>query len=221
MYDFIKSQLDDQYSTSLLQDLKKFGLHNNKMIIKAMKFAKHYHRGQFRKSGEPYYMHPVEVTRIMLPYLQKKEVISGALLHDVVEDTNATLGMILNNFGWRTAEIVNRLTRDRLDGSKWSVEENLDLLYRVDDKDAMTIKVCDRIHNLQTIEHMSDKKRKEIVKESLLHIYVPSLYLGIKDLENEILKIYKKINNTENINTQDYSYQDIKLALIATENIYL
>ncbi len=202
---FKQSSLEDIYSLSLIKDLSRYNLQSNDMILNAMKFAKYYHHGQERKSKEPYYMHPVAVTKKILPYSYKQTVIIGALLHDVVEDTSATLGMILDEFGWRVAEIVDRLTRNRSDGSKWSIREVIENAYKVDDKEVMLIKICDRLHNLETIEFMQEEKQKKIAEETIVEILITAIYLEITNIEEYMLQICAKhLNiNTKLLKTLD------------------
>jgi (p)ppGpp synthase/HD superfamily hydrolase len=159
-----------QYSTRLIEKLKL--LDGNKaldfdLINKAISWAKKYHDRQFRKSGEPFYTHPLEVAYMLSEYKLTTDMIVTAILHDIVEDTKVTAGMILDEFGRRIETMVDRLTRDRPDGSKLSVEEILDNAYEKGDKEVLLIKIIDRLHNIQTIDAMSDKKRKKIAQETL------------------------------------------------------
>jgi (p)ppGpp synthase/HD superfamily hydrolase len=104
-----------QYSVRLIEKLQSLDIENIldfKLIDKAIYWAKKYHEGQFRKSGEPYYTHPLEVAYMLTEYKLKTDVIITAILHDIVEDTKVTAGMILDAFSWRIAEMVDRLTRD-------------------------------------------------------------------------------------------------------------
>ncbi|MFK7974394.1 MAG: HD domain-containing protein [Rickettsiaceae bacterium] len=78
----------------------------------------------------------------------KTDVIVAAILHDIVEDTEVTLGMILDNFNERITQMVDRLTRDRPNGTKWSVEQILDNAYAIQDNEVLLIKVVDRLHNM-------------------------------------------------------------------------
>jgi (p)ppGpp synthase/HD superfamily hydrolase len=106
-------------------------------VKKAIYYARKYHGSQMRSSGEPYYSHPIEVAFMVSDYLFKTDVIVATILHDVVEDTKMTAGMILDVFGRRVEEIVDRLTRDRPDGSKLSVGQILSNAY--DKKDVEVI----------------------------------------------------------------------------------
>ena len=117
-----------QYSDKLLAKLNLLNKTTSnpvdiQEVKKAIYYARKYHGSQMRKSGEPYYSHPIEVAYIISDYLFKTDVIVASILHDTVEDTELTAGMVLDIFGMRVAEMVDRLTRDRPDGSKLSVEE--------------------------------------------------------------------------------------------------
>ena len=166
-----------QYSTRLverLQSLDTKKILDYDLIDKAIYWAKKYHDGQFRKSGEPYYTHPLEVAYMVSEYKLTTNVIVTAILHDVVEDSEATVGMIVDAFSWRIAEMVDRLTRDRPNGSKLSVEEILNNAYEKGDKEVLLIKVIDRLHNMQTIGSMGEKKQKRVANETLLHFLLIS-----------------------------------------------
>ena len=133
-----------KYSIRLIEKLKSLDTKNVldfDLINKAIFWAKKYHGDQKRKSGEAYYTHPLEVAYMISDYKLKTDVIVASILHDIIEDTEVTYGMILDNFEQRIAEMVDRLTRDRLDGSKLSVEEILNNAYRLKDNDVLLIKL--------------------------------------------------------------------------------
>ena len=117
-----------QYSIRLIEKLKSLDTKNIldfDLINKAIYWARKYHGDQKRKSGEPYYSHPLEVAYMISEHKLKTDVIVASILHDIIEDTEVTAGMILDNFSWRIAEMVDRLTRDRPDGTKLSIEQIL------------------------------------------------------------------------------------------------
>ena len=125
------------YSTRLIEKLESLDTKNKldfTLINKSIYWTKKYHNGQFRKSGDPFYTHPLEVAYMVSDYNSKTDVIVTSILHDIVEDTEVTVEMILDSFGWRIAEMVDRLTRDRPDGSKLSVREILNNAYDKQDK---------------------------------------------------------------------------------------
>jgi (p)ppGpp synthase/HD superfamily hydrolase len=121
-------------------------------------------------------------------YKLKTDVIVASILHDIIEDTEVTYGMILDNFEQRIAEMVDRLTRDRLDGSKLSVEEILNNAYRLKDNDVLLIKLCDRLHNIKTISIKPLAKIIEESKQTIELFILLSIHLQNSDIENAILQ---------------------------------
>jgi len=189
-----------QYSTRLIEKLKSLDTQNTldfDFIDKAVYWAKKYHDGQFRKSGEPFYSHPLEVAYIVSGHLLKTDVIVASILHDIVEDTEVTVGMILDEFGWRIAEIVDMLTRDRPDGTKLSVEEILNNAYAKGDKEVLLIKLIDRLHNMQTLDSMQNSKKQKIAFETT-SVILP--FTEDINLEKELNLLSVKFTCPENIN---------------------
>ena len=130
------------YSIRLIDKLKSLDTKNLldfNLINKAISWARKYHGDQKRKSGEPYYSHPLEVAYMISEYKLKTDVIVTSILHDIVEDTEVTVEMIQVTFGERIAEMVDRLTRDRPDGSKLSIEEILSNAYKREDYEVLLI----------------------------------------------------------------------------------
>jgi (p)ppGpp synthase/HD superfamily hydrolase len=159
-----------QYSIRLIDKLKSLDTKNVldfELINKAIYWAKKYHGEQKRKSGEAYYSHPLEVAYMISEYKLKTDVIVASILHDIIEDTEVTAGMILDNFSWRIAEMVDKLTRDRPDGTKLSVEEILSNAYEFKDEEVLLIKLLDRLHNLSTLDAITAEKKQKIALETL------------------------------------------------------
>lgn len=197
-----------QYSVRLIERLKSLDTEEAldfKLIDKAIYWAKKYHYGQYRKSGEPFYTHPLEVAYMISEYQLTTDVIVTAILHDIVEDTKVTAGMILDGFGRRIEEMVDRLTRDRPNGSKLSVEEILNNAYEKNDKEVLLIKVIDRLHNMQTIGAKTAEKQNKTIYETLENFLVFLEYLELPLMANNIAQICA-INQT-NLNTK-YSMHD-------------
>ncbi|NDA90817.1 MAG: bifunctional (p)ppGpp synthetase/guanosine-3',5'-bis(diphosphate) 3'-pyrophosphohydrolase, partial [Alphaproteobacteria bacterium] len=139
-----------KYSLRLTEKLKSLDIQNVldfELINKAIYFARKYHGDQKRKSGELYYTHPLEVAYMISDYNLKTDVIVASILHDTVEDTEVSVEMIQGTFGKRIAEMVDRLTRDRPDGTKLTVEEVLNNSYKVKEREVLLIKLFDRLHN--------------------------------------------------------------------------
>ena len=156
------------------------------MINKAIYFAKKYHEGQLRKSGEPFYSHPLEVAYMVSDYNLKTDVIASSILHDIIEDTEVTVEMIEGTFGQRIAEMVDMLTRDRPDGTKLTIEEVINNAYKKADKEVLLIKLIDRLHNIQTIGSLSAKKIEKTITETLANFIAGSMYLGLLEIENQL-----------------------------------
>jgi (p)ppGpp synthase/HD superfamily hydrolase len=174
-----------QYSVRLIEKLQSLDIEKAldfDLIHKAIYWAKKYHDGQFRKSGEPFYTHPLEVAYMVSEYKLTTNVTVTAILHDVVEDTEVTAGMILDEFGRRIAEMVNMLTRNKSDGSKLSVEKILNNAYEKNDKDVLLIKVIDRLHNMQTVGYKNLNKIEKTSKETISEILLICCYIDNKYL---------------------------------------
>ena len=172
-----------KYSIRLIEKLKLLDTQNVldfELINKAIYWARKYHGDQKRKSGEPYYSHPLEVAYMISEYNLKTDIIAASILHDLVEDTEVTVDMIQGTFGERIAEMVDRLTRDRPDGTKLTVEQVLNNAYHLKDKEVLLIKLFDRLHNIQTIGGLSVEKTEKATKETLKNFITLSIYLGEK-----------------------------------------
>lgn len=180
-----------KYSIRLIEKLKSADTENRldfELVNKAIYWARKYHGSQKRKSGEPYYSHPLEVAYMVSDYNLKTDIIVTSILHDIVEDTEVTVEIIHGSFGQRIAEMVDRLTRDRPDGSKLSVEHIINNAYHLKDKEVLLIKLFDRFHNIQTIESMSIEKTKQIITETIKQFITLSIFLGEMELEILIAK---------------------------------
>jgi (p)ppGpp synthase/HD superfamily hydrolase len=178
-----------EYTIRIIDKLKSLNISNTldfELINKAIHWARKYHGEQMRKSGEPYYTHPLEVAYLIAKHTKTTtNVMVSSILHDIIEDTEVTAGMILDNFGWRIAEMVDALTRDRPDGTKLSVEDIINNAIKKDDKEVLLIKVMDRMHNLQNIKYMKKEKQISTARESLDNILLATVYL--KDINIELM----------------------------------
>jgi (p)ppGpp synthase/HD superfamily hydrolase len=206
-----------QYSIRLIEKLKSLDTKNVldfKLINKAIYWAKKYHGDQKRKSGEPYYSHPLEVAYMVSGYNLKTDVIVASILHDIIEDTEVTAGMILDNFSWRIAEMVDRLTRDRPDGSKLSIKEILDRAYQSEDEEVLIIKLFDRLHNVQTLDAMKPDKKIQTIEETLLYFISMSMYYNVTHVIINLGEICSSILSnarTQHSLSPKFSYCDFKL----------
>lgn len=192
-----------KYSIRLIDKLKLLDTGNKldfELINRAIYWAKKYHGDQKRKSGEAYYTHPLEVAYMISDYRLNTDVIVAGILHDIVEDTEVDVEMIYGSFGPRIAEMVDRLTRDRPNGTKLSVEHIINNAYFLKDKEVLLIKLFDRLHNIRTIESMGIEKTKEIINETLKNFITLSIFLGETELEiliaENITRLYRQTLST-------------------------
>ena len=164
---------------------------NTDMIYVAYRLAKAAHRDQFRKSGEPYIIHPVQIAYIAAELSMDVVAICAALLHDVIEDTPYTFEHVAMLFGNSVAEIVDGVTklkkiqyRDHQDQQV----ENLRKMFFAMSKDirVVMIKLIDRLHNMRTLSFMPTEKQLYIAKETL-DVYAPLAHrLGISKIKSEL-----------------------------------
>ena len=173
------------------------------LIEKAYKIASEAHKEQFRKSGEPYIIHPLWVGIILADLEMDKETIVAGMLHDVVEDTVMTLDDITREFGSEVALLVDGVTKlGQLSYSKDKLEvqaENLRKMFLAMAKDirVIIIKLADRLHNMRTLEFMTPAKQQEKARETM-DIYAPiAQRLGISKIKIELDDLSLKYSNPE------------------------
>jgi len=190
-----------QYSIRLTEKLKSLDTQNVldfELINKAIYWARKYHGDQKRKSGEPYYSHPLEVAYMVSEYKLKTDVIAASILHDIVEDTEVTVKMIEGTFGQRIAEMVDRLTRDRPDGTKLSVEDILYNNYIKNDIEVILIKCIDRVHNMQTIKFKGLDKQEKTSIETLKNFLILSESMEWAEISEQLYIMCNNLNCTTN-----------------------
>lgn len=173
------------------------------LIEKAYKIASEAHKEQFRKSGEPYIIHPLWVGIILADLEMDKETIVAGMLHDVVEDTVMTLDDITREFGSEVALLVDGVTKlGQLSYSKDKLEvqaENLRKMFLAMAKDirVIIIKLADRLHNMRTLEFMTPEKQQEKARETM-DIYAPiAQRLGISKIKIELDDLSLKYSNPQ------------------------
>jgi len=213
--DAIKELESQTEITPKLQDLINF-------IIEA-------HESQYRKSGEPYCVHPILVASITAHFSNEEAIIATALLHDVVEDTNYSLDYIEQRWGSDIAHMVDGLTKiveirenefipstntndSKLISSALTFRKML--IASIDDVRVLVVKLCDRLHNMLTLNALPHNKQKRIAEETLV-VYVPiANRLGISTLKNtlEDLAFYYIYPNEYNtidqfLKEQQHSFQ--------------
>ena len=201
-----------------IEDIKAI---NNKYddpsVIKAFNLAVKLHDGQFRKSGEPYIIHPIAVSKILAGFGIDKEALIAGLLHDAVEDTDFTEDDLKAEFGDEVALLVDGVTKlgnIKYDSKEKMQAENFRKMFLAMSKDirVLIIKLADRLHNMRTIEFMPSNKIEEKAMETL-EIYAPlagrlGMYnvkfeledLGLKYLHpREYEKLLKQVNKKKEL----------------------
>ena len=161
------------------------------LLDKAYVYAMNAHKGQTRKSGDPYFSHPLEVAAIVTDMHLDQAAVVAALLHDTVEDTHATHSDIEEKFGQEIARLVDGLTKLKnieLVSKKMRQGENLRrLLIAVsEDVRVLLVKLADRLHNMRTLGATSEEQRRRIAQETM-DIYAPLAgRMGMQDMRDEL-----------------------------------
>ena len=160
-------------------------------IRAAFEYANEHHGPQLRKSGEPYIIHPIAVAEIVNELDLDGDSIVAALLHDCIEDTDSTHDEIARLFGSQVADLVEgvtKLTRMQYTSREDEQMENLRKMFMAMAKDVrvILIKLCDRLHNMRTLQYQSDLKQKEKALETM-EVYAPIAHrLGMQKLKWEL-----------------------------------
>lgn len=174
-----------------LKEILKYKQYDTELIGRAFDKATKLHEGQLRKSGEPYIIHPIAVVMILAQLGMDDDTLVGGLLHDVVEDTDYTREMLVNDFGEEVALLVDGVTKLgtlKFDTKEQAQAETLRKMFLAMSKDirVLIIKLADRLHNMRTLEFMSPEKIIEKSRETL-EIYAPlASRLGIATIKFEL-----------------------------------
>lgn len=183
----------EQLYEELITSVKKYHPSADLSLIeKAYRMADGAHKGQVRKSGEPYIIHPLCVAIILADLELDKESIAAGLLHDVVEDTIMTKEELAGEFGGEVALLVDGVTKlGQLNYSADKIEEQAENLRKMflamaRDIRVILVKLADRLHNMRTLKYMSPEKQKEKARETM-DIYAPiAQRLGISKIKVEL-----------------------------------
>ncbi len=184
----------DQAFEVLMEKIKKYNKNaeeDRELIYKAYLLCKEKHGDQLRHSGEPYFVHPYEVTCILADMELDKDALIAGLLHDVIEDTDYSYDEMKEEFGEQVAMLVESVTK--LDKIKCISKEeahieNLRKMFfaMAEDIRVVLIKLADRLHNMRTLKHMKPEKQLQKAKEAL-DVYAPLAYrLGISKIKIEL-----------------------------------
>lgn len=176
----------------LLKKIKSYNPNGNtEAVEKAYAFAEQKHKGQLRVSGEPFFTHPVAVANILADMELDTSSVTAALLHDVVEDTDATELDIEREFGETVALLVSGVTKlgkIPYTSNEEQQIENLRKMFLAMAKDVrvIVIKLADRLHNLRTLKSMPEAKQREKARETL-EVFAPLAHrLGMSKIKMEL-----------------------------------
>jgi len=175
---------------------------NAEKIAAAYEFGRDMHEGQFRRSGEPYFTHPVAVAAILTEQRLDDATIITALLHDTIEDTKASYAMVSERFGSEVAMLVDgvtKLTNLQLSSRETKQAENFRKLFMAMSKDlrVILVKLADRLHNMRTIKSMSPKKQLQKARETM-DIYAPLAgRMGMQWMREELEDLAFRVLNPE------------------------
>ena len=200
------SLIAKEYKELLKISYQSLSREDRKLIRLAFNTSVDAHKNQRRKSGEPYVFHPIAVAKIVASKIGLDATcIAAALLHDVIEDTEYSEKNIKKLFGKKISKIVVGLTKI----SKLAKEENVSLqaenfrkmlLTLNDDVRVILIKIADRLHNMQTLDSMTNEKQIKIASETL-YIYAPIAHrIGLYDVKSELEDLGLKYTEPEMFN---------------------
>ena len=179
----------------IIENAKRYNkFSNSEFIMKAYNLANEAHNGQARKSGEPYIIHPLEVAYIITTLELDDAAICAALLHDVVEDTDITKEQLQEEFGEEVVTLVEGVTKLGKISAQTFIDtreeqvENYRKFFMAMAKDirVLMIKLADRLHNMRTLKHLADDRKKANAKETRM-LYAPlANRLGIYSIKWEL-----------------------------------
>ena len=192
----MEDKLEQRYQ-ELEEKIKNLTQKDRDRVRDAFLYAKSHHEGQLRKDGSPYITHPLEVAHLVAELGLDADSIMAALLHDTIEDTDATHEEVAKRFGETVADLVEgvtKLNKVKYTSTEEKQMENLRkmLMAMAQDVRVILIKICDRVHNIRTLEFQSEKKQREKALETL-EIYAPIAHrLGMQrmkwEMEDQSLK---------------------------------
>ena len=206
----IKNINTDLIYNKLVKKIKAYNPDvDNQLLHKAYLISKKYHQNQYRKSGEPFVVHPLEVAGILADIELDQISIISAILHDVIEDTDYSLEMAKKEFGQMTANIINGVTK--LDKIVFSSKEEQQvsnirkmIIAMSEDVRIVLVKLADRLHNMRTLSPLDEEKR-HINSIETLEVYAPIAHrLGIYQIKSELENLsFKYLHPKEYVKIKD------------------
>lgn len=207
-----------------LDEIKKYNSNYDlETIGRAYDIGRTLHDGQLRKSGEPYFIHPIEVAIILAQLGMDDETIIGGLLHDVVEDTEYTREQLVKDFSEDIAVLVDGVTKlgsIKFESKEELQAENFRKMFLAMSKDirVLIIKLADRLHNMRTMQHMKPHKQIEKSRETL-EIYAPlASRLGIAAVKFEMEDLALKYLQPEEYKDLVEKVENRKIQRVETIN---
>ena len=180
-------------SQALIDAVKSYNPDQDISVIEAaIEYAKEKHEGQTRSSGEPYYTHPVEVATILADMRMDADTLVTAILHDTIEDTDATFEDLEEKFSKQVAELVDgvsKLTRIESKTVEGKQAENFRklLLAMSEDIRVLLVKLADRLHNMRTLDGISKPEKRRRIALETLEIYAPlAERVGVHEIKGEL-----------------------------------
>lgn len=183
-------------------------------LRRAYVLAESSHRGQMRKSGEPYITHPLAVTLILAELGAETTTLTASLLHDTVEDTEVTLDQVREEFGDEVCYLVDGVTKlEKVDYGAAAEPETFRkmLVATGNDVRVMSIKLADRLHNMRTLGVMRPEKQERIAKVTRDVLIPLAERLGVQALKTELEDLVFAILHPE-------EYEDTRALITASEN---
>ena len=169
-------------------------------VNKAYLYAANAHSGQFRSSGDPYVTHPVAVAEILAKFKMDEDCLTAAMLHDVIEDSGIPKSFLKKEFNSNVAELVDgvsKLDKISLNSKQEEQAENFQKMVLAMSQDirVIVLKLADRLHNMRTLEFLSEERQKRIALETL-EIYAPIAHrLGMHQIYRELEDIAFEVIN--------------------------
>ena len=187
----------------LIELIRAYNPRTDEALIRAAyAYGRDMHEGQVRQSGEPYFTHPVAVAAILTEQRLDDATIVTALLHDTIEDTGASYGIVLEKFGREIADLVDgvtKLTNLQLSNTETKQAENFRKLFMAMSKDlrVILVKIADRLHNMRTIRAMRTEKQVQKARETM-DIFAPLAgRMGMQWMREELEDLAFRVINPE------------------------